>query len=57
MDDSNISQVYERMTTIYGKWTCERTERVNESYIAGTIEYIWYVAVIHNVFFINVTLK
>ena len=35
----------ERVTAIYDKWTSERSERINESYIVGTSE--WF----------NVTLK
>ena len=38
--------------------TSERSERIDEPYIAGTNEYIWYVAAIHSVFYIlNVTLE
>ena len=37
--------------------TSEWSERVNESYIAGTSKYISYVTVIYKVFYIlNVTL-
>ena len=41
MDGNDISDI----------WTSDSNiSRVNESYIAGTSEYIWYVKVIHNVF-------
>ena len=53
-----IYQIYDRVTAIYDGWTTDRSERVNESYIAGMSEYFWYVIVIHSTFYIsNVTLK
>ena len=49
VNDSSISDIWTRDTNIW---------RVNESYVAGTIEYIWYVTVLHNVIYIlNATLK
>ena len=40
------------------EWTTEQSERVKESYIAWTSEYVWYVTVIRHLFYVlNVTLK
>ena len=51
---------------MYGEWTKERNERVNESHIAvlikkklsGTCEYMWIITLVHDVSYILiVTLK
>ena len=42
-------QIYEWVIAIYDWLMGEWNERVNESYIAGTSEYIWYVIVTSNV--------
>ena len=47
---------YERVTTMYGGLALN--ERLNEPYIVGTSEYIWYFTFTHNVFYtLNMTLK
>ena len=52
------SMIYEQVTILYDEWTSKQSERGNESYTAGTSEYIWYVSVIYNVFYISkVSLK
>ena len=48
MDGSDISDI----------WTSDSYICREQPYIPGTSEYIWYVIVIHNVFYVlNVPLK
>ena len=47
-----IYRVYELMTGVHEKCTSEWSERVQESYIAESSEYSWYVSIIQNVFYI-----
>ena len=57
MDENDISDIL-TSDRINDEWMSELNERVNQSYIAGTNEYIWYVTAIHNVFYaLNVTMK
>ena len=47
---------YELVTTMYGGLALN--ERLNEPYIVGTSEYIWYFTFTHNVFYtLNMTLR
>ena len=57
MDENDIS---DRLASdrIFDECMSELNERVNQSYIAGTNEYIGHVTAIYNVFYaLNVTMK